>query len=211
MSESNHDSNDGRPRNPARVSQPWEANPLSAKNAIAEGEAGPVADYLNDAAKLLVLLSTWLEAHEEQQGAQSNDSAPGSKDGGASEDWVASYDQVRRAIEIGDTGSLASFARELGSVLQLLHLRLDKKASAGRWLLTFERMPGRPLDPFEKARKRRGVGIALMEARSALGDPSRPNLPVKREALVQYVMDKTGLGRAQVYRQLRPSNPRPKR
>jgi len=196
---------------PGNIPEPWEANPFSAKEAIRRGDAGPVADYLADASKLLVLLSEWLEAHEEQFADRSGDGSSVLPDGAAEEDWEASFEQVRQAIKLGDVSSVASFMRELGSVLQLLQGPLDNEASAAGWLLKFKRRRGRALDPFQKFKKRREIRRALNEAKSALIDPSRPNRRIKKEHLVEWVARKTGLSESHVYRLLRSSESPPKR
>lgn len=133
---------------------------FEAKEALASGEATPVALYCTDAADLTRrIVSYYRSLHTTDPAAVES----------ASEDWEADYCQVRSAIPGGHCSLIVSFLRDHANVLDLLGKALDPM-DTHTWHLTLCRQGrGRPKKTLVAPPEPRQLGgVCAIDAKIAL-------------------------------------------
>ncbi|GJE44010.1 hypothetical protein AEGHOMDF_3196 [Methylobacterium soli] len=115
---------------------------------------------------------------------------------GIAEDWTATTSQVREALRRSDAHLICEYLRDLGDVLQRLHVVLGTdRAAPESWQLTFRhRRPGKPAEAQETLLQEDAIAMAV---RLRLADVK------KLEAAVYDVGQQFGLSRAVIMRALK--------
>ena len=150
---------------------PFEAVPMEAKEALYNGDEGPLAGYLAGLAEGLSLLAKSIRQSERNERPIEEKQTPnGDAPKKASlpnqheeEEWDASLDQFERVLKEGDDELIASYLREASDIISEVSRVLRPDKGVRDWKLEFKHArKGRSVDRREQARKRRKI---LMDVR----------------------------------------------
>jgi hypothetical protein len=167
----------------------FEANPFEAKEALNNGDEGPLAYYLADLAKGLCLLAETTNS----KGAKA--AAKGKKSGTLEqvEDWDGSLDQFKVALSINQKELIASYLREASKILAQLSRNLDPDIRTKDWMLAFKRAKaGKPADTKKKKLFKESDIYSALKRNLKMYD--------KVEAAIAATKSEEGVTRAEVFR-----------
>jgi hypothetical protein len=176
-------------KTPKHATSPsFEANPFEAKEALNDGNEGPLAHYLSDLAEGLTLLAETTNSG----GAKAAVKKKKTESLEQEEDWDGSLDQFEVALSINQKELIASYLREASKILAQLSRNLDPDIKKKDWMLAFKRTKaGKHADPKKKLFKESDIYSAL-----------KRNLKMydKVEAAIAATESEQGVSRAEVIR-----------
>jgi hypothetical protein len=177
----------------------FEANPIEAKEALRNGEEGPLAAYLAGLAEGLSLLAESIHQSEDDQRLLEDEQTP--KSGEASEaplpieleeEWDASLHQFAKVLREGNDELIALYLREASIVLAGVSRGLQPASGARGWKLEFKRTAkGRPVAQMQKMLKDSAIRTALFMKTLKLK---------KQEAAIADIKEEKSVSRATQFR-----------
>jgi hypothetical protein len=180
----------------------FEANPIEAKEALRNGEEGPLVAYLADLSQGLSLLAESIHQSEDDQRPIEDEQTP--KSGEASEapltieleeEWDASLHQFAKVLREGNEELIASYLRDASGIISEVSRTLQPASGTRGWKLEFKRTGrGRPVDQREQLLKESDIYRDVRFKTLKYG---------KKEAAIAEVMHERRISRATVLRACR--------
>ena len=170
----------------------FEANPIEAKEALNDGNEGPLAHYLSDLAEGLTLLAETTKSGGAKAAVKKKKTEALEQEEEEEEDWDGSLDQFEVALSINQKELIASYLREASKILAQLSRNLDPDIKKKDWMLAFKRTKaGKHADPKKKLFNESDIYSAL-----------KRNLKMydKVEAAIAATESEQGVSRAEVFR-----------
>jgi hypothetical protein len=178
-------------KTPKHATSPsFEATPFEAKEALNDGNEGPLAHYLSDLAEGLTLLAETTNSGGAKAAVKKKKTESLEQE---EEDWDGSLDQFEVALSINQKELIASYLREASKILAQLSRNLDPDIRTKDWMLAFKRAKaGKPADTKKKKLFKESDIYSALKRNLKMYD--------KVEAAIAATESEQGVSRAEVFR-----------